>query len=115
MYVLKNFQLKQPLDISKHKDTIRTLNLPEKNKTYDGQNAVVSGFGLSWIRVEIDEESMEFEEEGNSDGLLRYLNTTIVPVEQCRCVYVKSISNKHICAQAMQRESREHEGVCTVI
>lgn len=95
---------------------IRTIILPENNdQTYDGQTAIVSGFGLSWIRVQIGEESREIEEEGSSDGLLRYLNTTIVPVNKCQSEYVKPISTKHICAKAQQREMYDHEGVCSVI
>ena len=77
--------------------------------------AVVSGFGWDWVDIYEDDFTGSFEEVGGaSKDVLKYAQTDVLSNAQCQQNYERRIRNTEICARVRQRDSKNHEGVCSV-
>lgn len=92
---------------------LRKVNLPEDNRTtYDGESALVSGFGWNWIKLKVDPLTRVPSEVGDTDNLLHYARADVVNRTACQKVYTKTISDQHLCAQIARDD--QIDGVCNV-
>lgn len=106
-----HFQLLDPIYENSY---IRTVKLPpNNNRLYVGETGVVSGFGWNSIKVHVHPLTKTVYEVGSSDNILRYAHAKILNQSSCQKTYVKSITERHICAQ-VETTADDINGVCSV-
>ena len=110
-------KLKEPLGLG-FNDNLSKLELPrDQTLTYEGEEAVISGFGYTWIKYEVDLESKTgIVVGGELSKKLKYAKADIISTEDCRQMYNKfqPVYMVQICSKLHQRDNHKSEGVCNV-
>ncbi|CAB0036048.1 unnamed protein product [Trichogramma brassicae] len=110
-YSIGNLYLSKPLKLSKHPQ-LSVLKLAEPGKSYVGQKAVITGYGINIPSVLFNSEGGR-EEKGIADGKLRFAKVNILDLEECRNAYKDHpIDDKTICGQVQQSSDKHAEGTC---
>ena len=89
----------------------------DQTLTYEGEEAVISGFGYTWIKYEVDLESKTgIVVGGELSKKLKYAKADIISTEDCRQMYNKfqPVYMVQICSKLHQRDNHKSEGVCNV-
>ncbi|XP_023318802.1 snake venom serine protease-like [Trichogramma pretiosum] len=105
-------KLSKPLKLSKHPQ-LSVLKLAEPGKSYIGQKAVITGYGINIPSVLHNYQTGAPEEKGIADGKLRFAKVNILDLEECRKAYKDHpIDDKTICGQVQQSSDKHAEGTC---
>lgn len=108
-----DFQLQRDLDIE-GSPTIDKVGLPKSDDLYGNVEAIVSGFGYNQIKVFKNPQTGKYDEDGSSDGKLRFARANVLTNSECSQLFKSPIYGNHLCAQVTQRDPDILEGICTV-
>ncbi|XP_016836949.1 trypsin-3-like [Nasonia vitripennis] len=107
--VLKLFM---PLNMESN-ENLSILKLPTEKRSYAGEKAIISGYGWNWVDlVENPETGKQEEKGGGKDGKMRFAEANILSTEECQKGYKSKITENHLCASLVQRDSDKPEGIC---
>ena len=108
-------QLAKPLGLGQN-PTLSKVELPYANESYAGEEAVITGFGYTWVRVIRYLPGVEpIELGGKPDEKLKYAHADVLTKQECQRGYrSKVVRDSELCARLRQDKTGLNSGVCSV-
>ncbi|XP_058796442.1 chymotrypsin-2-like [Phymastichus coffea] len=76
------------------------VNLPEYDNDYENYEATLTGFGVEKISIYVNKTSDTASKELKYSQELKYLDTKVIPIEECKLVSPVIVTNGNICTQS---------------